>query len=78
MLNKSRGRIVLFGEHSDWMVNYSLKNKYVPSHIIGLASSTNIGMNYRAIEKDGNIVTFESANSNEIRSVYFFITKQCF
>ena len=71
MLNKSRGRIVLFGEHSDWMVNYSLKNKYVPSHIIGLASSTNIGMNYRAIEKDGNIVTFESANSNEIRSVYF-------
>ena len=71
MLNKSRGRIVLFGEHSDWMVNYSLKNKYVPSHIIGLASSTNIGMNYRAIEKDGNIVTFESANSNGIRSVYF-------
>ena len=71
MLNKSRGRIVLFGEHSDWMVNYSLKNKYVPSHIIGLASSTNIGMNYRAIEKDGNIITFESANSNEIRSVYF-------
>lgn len=71
MLNKSRGRIVLFGEHSDWMVNYSLKNKYVPSHIIGLASSTNIGMNYRAIEKDGNIVTFESDNSNGIRSVYF-------
>ena len=71
MLNKSRGRIVLFGEHSDWMVNYSLKNKYVPSHIIGLASSTNIGMNYRAIEKDGNIVTFESADSNGIRSVYF-------
>lgn len=71
MLNKSRGRIVLFGEHSDWMVNYSLKNKYVPSHIIGLASSTNIGMNYRAIEKDGNIVTFESANSNGIRSAYF-------
>lgn len=71
MLNKSRGRIVLFGEHSDWMINYSLKNKYVPSHIIGLASSTNIGMNYRAIEKDGNIVTFESDNSNGIRSVYF-------
>lgn len=71
MLNKSRGRIVLFGEHSDWMVQYSLKYDYIPHRILGLASSTNIGMNYRAIEKDGNVVTFESANSNGVRSTYF-------
>lgn len=71
MLNKSRGRIVLFGEHSDWMVQYSLKYDYIPLSILGLASSTNIGMNYRAIKKDGNIVTFESANSNGVRSTYF-------
>lgn len=71
MLNKSRGRIILFGEHSDWMVKYTTKNENVPDTIIGLASSTNIGMSYRAVETKGSAVTFESEGISGVRRVYF-------
>lgn len=46
MIKKSRGRISIFGEHSDWLIEYKDKCDKIPDQIIGLAGSIDLGLEY--------------------------------
>lgn len=67
MISKSRGRISIFGEHSDWLIGYKGIDSSIPDEIIGLSSSIDLGMEYEIESLDApNFKFIETFNGENI------------
>lgn len=67
MISKSRGRISIFGEHSDWLIEYKGIGSSIPDEIIGLSSSIDLGMEYEIESLDTpKFIFIETFNGENI------------
>lgn len=62
--NNSRGRISIFGEHSDWMVALAGEYDEIPKDIVGLSTSINLGITYSVRKRNDHIVVLNSRVNN--------------